>query len=119
MGIKIMTDEKSVKVWRSDKYDKPRYSIAIGKKEGDFWINHFQPVRFKQGIEVQNGQEIFIQHAFPVVDSWVKDDKQLTKETWVIMDFTYADGKMPEPVAQTEEQLDIGAFSSVDEDVPF
>lgn len=110
MGIKITTDMKGpVRVWRSDKNGYTSYAVSISKKEGDSWIRTYQPVRFKKGVEVQNGQEINILNAFPTVDSWVKDDKQFTKLVWMITEFQLAG-----------ENLNyVEGFSSVDDEVPF
>ena len=112
MGIKIITD-KPVKVWRRDLDNgHAAYSISVGKKEGDSWINGYQPIRFKKGVEVYNGQEISIKDAFPTLDSWVKDGKQFTRIVWQIMEFEkFGSGNH---AAEPETM-----FSAVDEDVPF
>ena len=125
MAIKIMTDDKPVKVWRSDKYDKPRYSIGISKKEGDTWVKAYQQVEFKKGVEVHNGQDICIKNAFPIIRSWVKDDQQFVKVVWMITEFdsnALRTKVVAETVPQTVDnqyQMEIGSFSSVDEDIPF
>ena len=97
MGILITTDSKPVKVWRSDKFGFPTYTITISKKEGDHYIREYQDIKFRQGVEVENGAEIYIQKAFPTVASWVKDEKQYTKKVWQILSFTY------EPVTIADE----------------
>ena len=116
MGIKIITDDKSVKVWRSDKYDKPRYSIAVSKKEGDNWVKAYQQVEFKKGVELHNGQDICIKNAFPTIRSWVKDDQQFVKLVWMITEFDY---NAPWTEPRAEEQLDIEGFSQAEDDIPF
>ena len=90
MGIKIITDDRPVKVYRMDTISFPVYSIRVSKKEGDHWVSAYQQIKFRKGIDIKNETEIHIKSAFPTVDSWVKDDKQYTKQVWQIMEFTIA-----------------------------
>lgn len=118
MGMKIMTDGKPVKVWRSEKNGYVSYSISVGKKENDGWINKHQPVRFLKGIGVPNGAEITIKNAFPTLDSWVKDNQQFTRIVWQIMDF---EGPRSNETAESYDTADAElpeAFSQAEDDVP-
>lgn len=120
MGIKITTDGKPVKVWRKDYDGKPSYSIALSKKEGDDWIRIWKPIRFKTGYAVSNGQNITIQNGFPVIDSWVKDGQQYTREVWVISEFdSDTPYTTPEILDTQAEPLDVEGFSQADDDIPF
>lgn len=117
MGIKIMTDGKPVKVWRSEKNGYASYAISIGKKEGDTWINDFQPVRFLKGIDVPNGAEIVIKNAFPTLDTWVKDGQQFKRKIWQIMDF---EGPRLKQDNYTTQEADLPEeFSAVEDSIPF
>ena len=115
MGIKIMTDERSVKVHRYDNNGKPSYAIRIAKQEGDSWVGSFQKIRFRTGVEVHDKQNIYIKSAFPTVESWVKDEKQYTRIVWQIMEFD-SDTPYTEPQESVPE---VGAFSQADDDIPF
>ena len=119
MGIRISTDHKGVKVWRSDKTGKPSYAIQIGKKEGDTWINEYQKVWFKGGADIKNGTTIYIRDAFPTIDSWVKDGVQHTRIMWIIMDYTY-DGmaeRQPQTFIEMPDLPD--TFSAAEDEIPF
>lgn len=92
MGIKIITDDRGVRVWRSDKYGFAQYSVSIQtKKENGGYITEYKQVKFRGGIELENGDTIIIKDAFPTLDTWHdKTTNELkTKEVWVIMDFVY------------------------------
>ena len=64
MGLVIKTDDKGIKIWRNDQGQFPRYSYSISRKNGDTWENAYRDVRFKQGVEVENGTVISIKNAF-------------------------------------------------------
>lgn len=121
MGIKITTDNRGVKVWRSDKYEHPSYAIQVSKREGDGWINDYQPVRFRQGINIPNGTLIYIKNAFPTLDTWVKDDQQFKRKVWMIMEFE-AEGMK---ASQTSPQMSMepedlpDSFSAAEDEIPF
>ena len=117
MGIKITTDGKPVKVYRKDYNGRPSYSIKLSKKEGDNWVRIYKPIRFKTGYAVSDGQYITIQDGFPVVDSWVKDDQQYTREVWMITKFD-SDAPYTRPREDAPEET-IEGFSAVDEGIPF
>jgi hypothetical protein len=95
--------------------------VQISKREGDGWINDYQPVRFRQGIDVPNGTLIHIKNAFPTLDTWVKDDTQYKRKVWMIMEFE-AEGMKP---SQTSPQVSMDmddlpdSFSSAEDDIPF
>lgn len=121
MGIKISTDNRGVKVWRSDKYEKPTYAIQISKKEGDTWVNEYQKVRFRGSPDIPNGTIIYIRDGFTTLETWVKDNMEHKRIVWVIMDYSYEGMKeapnqsfidMPEP-----DMPD--SFSAAEDDIPF
>lgn len=119
MGIKITTDDRPVKVWRSEKNGYVSHSISVSKKEGDTWINGYQPIRFLRGIGVPNGAEITIKNAFPTLDSWVKDNQQFTRIIWQIMDF---EGPRSNETAESYDTADAelpDSFSQAEDDIPF
>lgn len=120
MGIKITTDQYPVRIWRNDKHGFPQYAVTISKPKDDGsgdYVRAYQEVRFKKGIELENGEEIFIQHAFPVLRTW-KDGK---KQIWQIIDFTYARQRpkyQPEPRQVSYDDMP-DTFSQAEDDIPF
>ena len=119
MGIRITTDKKGVKVWRSDKYDKPRYAIQVGKKEGDTWVNKYQRVRFKDSPDIPNGTVVHITDGFEALDTWVKDGVEHTEIIIIAMDYTY-DGMKTRPVPTFINMSDLpDTFSAAQDEIPF
>ena len=119
MGIKISTDNRGVKVWRSDRYEKPSYAIQISKKEGDTWISEYQKVRFRGSPDIPNGTIIYIRDGFTTLETWVKDNIEHKRIVWGIMDYSYEG--MNEPPKQSfidmPEMPD--SFSAAEDDIPF
>lgn len=65
MGLVITTDDKGLKIWRDDKGQFPRYSYSISRKnDKDQWVNVYKEVKFKNGVNVENGAVISIKKAF-------------------------------------------------------
>lgn len=119
MGIKIQTDNKPVKVWRSDRGQYPSYAIQISKKEGDAWVNDYQKVRFRGSPDIPNGTEIRISDGFPTLETWVKDGVEHKRIVWVLMDYSYP-GMTEKPKQTFVEMPDYpDSFSAAEEDLPF
>lgn len=119
MGIKITTDNKPVKVWRSDRYEKTSYAIQVSKKEGDTWVNEYQKVRFRGSPDIPNGTEVTIRDGFPSLETWVKDNVEHKRIVWVIMDFNYAGMKEP-PKPSFMDMPDMpDSFSAATDEIPF
>jgi hypothetical protein len=138
MGIRITTDDFGVKVWRSDKFGFPQYAVRISKRQasGDF-VNEYQPIKFRKGVELANGDEIYINDAFSTLEVW--QDKQTGetrhKQVWQIMDFSYrARQEQPQthpqhatPMPQQPVQMQMSsqftdlpdAFQAIDDDLPY
>ena len=131
MGIRIKTDERGVKVFRSDKFGFPQYSIAIrGQTEDGKWVNEWREIRFRRGVEMANGEEIIINDAFPTLRFWQKDGQYFHKEIWQILEFTYPprqrqtpDQMQEPPPAATEAQVGFDdlpdTFAAAEDDIPF
>ena len=127
MGIRITTDDYGVRVWRSDNYGRPTYSISIQTKTEDgSYIRDYKQVKFKGGVELENNREIIIRDAFPTLDTW--NDKQTgelkKKEVWVIMDFVYKNAAPKQPVQREYRPIpeydDLpDTFEAVEDSVPF
>ena len=65
MALKISTDDVGIKIWRDDKGQFPRYSYSISKRNDDgTFSNCYMDARFKKGVELENGTDIVIKHAF-------------------------------------------------------
>lgn len=125
MGIRITTDDRGVKVYRSDKWNFPSYSVRISKKEGDTWISDFQKVHFKGGADIPSGTEIQIHDAIPALESWVKDGQQHMRIVWIIMEWSdsvgpyQAQSKKPAETVQGSFDDLPDSFSSAEDDIPF
>ena len=118
MGIKIQTDNKPVKVWRSDRGQYPSYAIQVSKKEGDAWVNDYQKVRFRGSPDIPNGTEIRISDGFPTLETWVKDGVEHKRIVWVLMDYSYP-GMTEKPKQTFVEMPDYpDSFSAAEEDLP-
>lgn len=118
MGIRITTDDKGIKVWRSDRFERPTYAVQVSKKEGDGWINHYQPVRFRQGVEIANGTVIHIRDAFPTLDTWTKDGQEFKKQVWMILDFDTEGQTVSRPRPVEAEELP-DSFAAAEDEIPF
>lgn len=119
MGIKITTDDRPVKVWRSEKNGFVSYSIGVSKKEGDNWISKYQPIEFLKGVDVPNGTEITIQNAFPKLQSWVKDGQQFSRIAWKVMEFEGPRSVQKVDNYDTSEAELPEAFSQAEDEIPF
>lgn len=125
MGIRITTDDRGIKVWRSDRGQYPSYAVQISKKEGDAWINDYQKVHFKGGADIPNGTVIQIHDAFPALESWVKDNQQHKRIVWIIME--WSDGIGPyqaqskNPVQEVQTSFDDlpDSFAAAEDNIPF
>ena len=129
MGIRITTDDYGVRVWRSDSYGRPTYSISIQTKTEDgSYIRDYKQVKFKGGVELENNSEIIIRDAFPTLDIW--NDKQTgelkKKEVWVIMDFVYKNSAPRQQMPAREERRKIpdyddmpDTFEAIADSIPF
>lgn len=127
MGIRITTDGYGIRVWRKDTYGRPQYSIGIQtKNDNGGYITEYKQVKFKGGVELENGAEIIIHDGFPTLDTW--NDKNTgelrKKEVWVILDFTYkteAQQERPVQKQRTIPQFDDlpDTFQAAEGDIPF
>ena len=76
MGLKIVTDDRPVKIIRKDKVSAAgnaytQYSAMVASKDKDGnWHNGFIDVSFKHGVSVDNKAQIAIKNAFPVVSEY-------------------------------------------------
>ena len=123
MGIKIITDDKPVQVWRYDGNGFPQYSIGISKKDDDGkYIREYQQIVFRKGVELQNNERIYIFDAFPKLNTWRAKDGSIGKRVvWQILDFSYATDR-PETEAPTYQESydDVpDSFAAAEDDVPF
>lgn len=89
MGLKIVTDDRPVKIIRKDKVSAAgnaytQYSAMVASKDKDGnWHNGFIDVAFKSGVSVDNKAQIAIKNAFPVVSEY----NGKTSVKWMITDF--------------------------------
>ena len=89
MCLKIVTDDRPVKIIRKDKvsaagnaYTQYSAMVASKDKEGN-WHNGFIDVSFKHGVSVDNKAQIAIKNAFPVVSEY----NGKTSVKWMITEF--------------------------------
>lgn len=89
MGLKIVTDDRPVKIIRKDKVSAAgnaytQYSAMVASKDKDGnWHNGFIDVSFKHGVSVDNKAQIAIKNAFPVVSEY----NGKTSVKWMITEF--------------------------------
>ena len=121
MGIRITTDEFGVKVHRSDRFKFPSYYIKISRQVDGKWVNHFQDIRFRKGVEIEDGDEIIIKDAFPTIDVWKKDGAVKSKEVWQILDFKFRSETEPRqvPLADVPAEEMPDNFAAAEDEVPF
>lgn len=83
MALKILTDDKGIKVFRKDTVSKngnqfTRYFIKVSsKKQDDSWADMFMDVVFRKGVSVDNKAVISIKNAFPIVDDYNEQNKKM------------------------------------------
>lgn len=90
-----------VKVFKDE---KGKYSIAISKKVGEEYKNKYFPVEFLKDIELDNGTEIIIKHAFMTWFDWEFEDKKGTKFVIKITAFDRTGAE--QPMLRPEPKLD-------------
>ena len=83
LPIKVFKDEKG------------KYTIAISKKVGEEYKNKYFPVEFLKDIELDNGTEIIIKHAFMTWFDWEYEDKKGTKFVIKITAFEKVENNQP------------------------
>ena len=89
MGLKIVTDDRPVKIIRKDKVSAAgnaytQYSAMVASKDKNGnWHNGFIDVSFKHGVSVDNKAQIAIKNAFPVVSEY----NGKTSVKWMITEF--------------------------------
>lgn len=76
--INVDKNGKDIPV-RVYKDDKGKYTIPISKKVGEEYKNKYFPVEFLKDIELDNGTEIIIKHAFMTWFDWEFEGKTGTK----------------------------------------
>lgn len=81
-----------------------KYTTAISKKVGEEYKNKYFPVEFLKGVELENGTDIIIKHAFMTWFDWEFEGKTGTKFIMKITAFEKVDnGK---PVLRPDPKLD-------------
>ena len=106
-----------VKVFKND---KGKYSIAISKKVGEEYKNKYFPVEFKQGVELENGAEIIIKHAFMSWYDWTFEDKQGTTFVIKITAFDKPGETKQEVTPQNIDKWSAGKDIEIEpDDLPF
>lgn len=105
-----------VKVFKDE---KGKYSIAISKKVGEEYKNKYFPVEFLKDIELDNGTEIIIKHAFMTWFDWSFEDKTGTK--FIIKITAFDKTGTEQPMLRPEPKLDkINSAKDIEpDDLPF
>ena len=93
MGLKIISDDKPVKVIRKDGTSKAgnpytMYSLMYSFKVGDEWKNGFIDAGFKKGVDLANKSKIIIKDAFLTGTEF----NGTTKPKIIVMDFDVLEG---------------------------
>lgn len=101
------------------KNERGKYLIAISRKVGEEYKNKYFPVEFLKDVELDNGTDIIIKHAFLTWFDWEFGDK---KETKFVIKITAFDKASPEkPMLRPEPKLDkINSAKDIEpDDLPF
>ena len=96
MGLKIVTDEKPVKVIRKDGTSKAGnpytlYSLMYPYKDGDEWKNVFLDAQFRKGTDIANKAKILVKDAFLTGSEFGGN----TKPKVFVLDYELAEGGEP------------------------
>lgn len=86
------------------KDEKGRYTIPISKKVGEEYKNKYFPVEFLKDVELDNGTEIIIKHAFMTWFDWEFEDKKGTK--FVIKITAFDKTSAEQPMLRPDPKLD-------------
>ena len=121
MGVRLLTDDKPVIIFRKDKQTSnggkfATYCMGISSKDKDGnWVNGFLDVVFKIGVEVNNKAKINIKNAFPTVSKY--NEKTYIK--WMILEFDVVDnGEVPQQ-APTPSENWMNIPDGIDNSLPF
>lgn len=93
------------------KDEKGRYSIPISKKVGEEYKNKYFPVEFLKDVELDNGTDIIIKHAFLSWFDWSFEDKSGTK---FVIKITAFDKANAEPVLKPESKTTMGSAKEIE-----
>lgn len=98
MGMRAMTDERGVKVWKDDKGEYPRYSYSISKKnDAGEYDNFYMEIKFKKELPLpENGDNIIINDSFLSFNVWKdKEGKKRTYPYLMVLDYENLDSSKP------------------------
>lgn len=98
MGMRAMTDERGVKVWKDNKGEYPRYSYSISKKnDAGEYDNFYMEIKFKKELPLpENGDNIIINDSFLSFNVWKdKEGKKRTYPYLMVLDYENLDSIKP------------------------
>lgn len=102
------TIEGKAKIWAKDFDGRRIYSISVSTKDQNGnWANAYQPVRFRKGVQVENGSVIDFR-GFATVSI----GKEKNSVIWQITEFKLAEDRMAAPQSNDFAQL-------TNDDIPF
>lgn len=121
MGLKIITDDRYVTVYRQDKTSQngkayTQYSLGIASKNANGeWVNGFIDCQFKKGTDIPNKAKIEITNSFYTVSEY--NGKKYNK--LFVLDFTITEGGESNQPAPTGNEEWMNIPDGVDEGLPF
>lgn len=122
MGLKIITDDRYVTVYRQDKTSQngkayTQYSLGVSSKNANGeWVNGFIDCQFKKDVEVPNKAKISIINSFYNVTEY--NGKKYYKI--FILDFEVMEsGEMPAPTNVSSDGFMNIPDGLEDEGLPF
>lgn len=122
MGLKIITDDRYVTVYRQDKTSQngnpyTQYSLGVSSKNvNDEWVNGFIDCQFKKGVEVPNKAKISIANSFYNVTEY--NGKKYYKI--FILDFEVVEGgEVPQNNPSGEEWMQVPDGIDDSDGLPF
>ena len=121
MGLKVVTDNKPVTVYRQDKTSSngvayTQYSLGVSSKDKDGnWVNGFLDCQFKKDVNVPNKAKIEITNSFYTVSEY--NGKKFLK--LFVLDFNIVEGGAPAPVPSGDGFMNIPDGLDDSEGLPF
>ena len=97
-----------------------KYSIGLSKKnQNGEWENTTFPVRFKNGVELENKTKIKIQDYWFDFYNWVHENKKGTSYYFFINQFAIVDKKETDPFEEMGEQIKMKNYELNNNKLPF
>ena len=122
MGLRVITDDRPVTVYRNDKTTQSgtkytTYSLGVSSKNMDGnWVTGFIDCQFKKSVDISHKSKITIANAFYTVSEY--NGKKYTKI--FVMDYKVVEeGEVPPPPANPSDLDNWMSLPEGQEELPF